>query len=115
MKGITVKLPEATLQRLRQEARAIINPYHAWSVALMKQIRPPLLVCDAVLTEVAYFLRDDGVSVEPLFALIERAVLRSCQDPFDRLIVAHAPAADALLLTADESIRQECSQARWSS
>lgn len=36
------------------------------------------------------------------------------RDPFDRLIVAHALAADAMLLTADESIRAHCPQAGWS-
>ena len=35
------------------------------------------------------------------------------RDPFDRLIVAHALAADAMLLTADGSIREHCPQARW--
>jgi uncharacterized protein len=52
------------------------DPHHAWAVALMKQVRPPLLTCDAVLTEVVYFLRDDGLDVEPLFVLLERSVIR---------------------------------------
>ena len=38
----------------------------------MKQVRPPVLTCEAVLTEVVYFLREDGVDVEPVFKLIER-------------------------------------------
>src|SRR5205823_3894724 len=29
------------------------DPYHGWTVALMKQIRPPLLTTEPVLTEVA--------------------------------------------------------------
>ncbi len=52
------------------------DPYHAWAVALMKQVRAPLLTCEAVLTEAACFLRDDGLDVAPLFALLEREVLR---------------------------------------
>ena len=48
------------------------DPYHAWAVASMKQVRPPVLTCEAVLTEVVYFLREDGVDVEPVFKLIER-------------------------------------------
>jgi len=52
------------------------DPYHAWAVGLMKQVRAPLLTCEAVLTEAAYFLRDDGLDVAPLFALLEREVLR---------------------------------------
>lgn len=51
------------------------DPHHDWSVAVMKQMRPPLLTCEAVLTEAAYFLREDGVDVDPLFRLLERAAL----------------------------------------
>ena len=52
------------------------DPHHAWSVAVMKQVRPPMLTCEAVLTEVVYFLREDEVAVEPLFQLLERGALR---------------------------------------
>lgn len=52
------------------------DPHHAWSVELMKQVRAPLLCCDAVLTEAAYFLREDEVSIEPLFELLDRGALR---------------------------------------
>ena len=52
------------------------DPYHAWAVALMKQVRPPMLTCEPVLTEVAYFLRDDELDLDPLFHLLERDVLR---------------------------------------
>lgn len=42
----------------------------------MKQVRPPLLTSEPVLTEAAYFLREDGLEVEPLFLMLERAALR---------------------------------------
>lgn len=51
------------------------DSYHSWAVAVMKQVRPPALTCEAVLTETAYFLREDGVDVDPLFKLIERKAL----------------------------------------
>ncbi len=35
------------------------------------------------------------------------------RDPFDRMIVAHALSDRAVLLTADQTIRTHCSQARW--
>ena len=35
------------------------------------------------------------------------------RDPFDRLIVAHALADGAILLTKDETIRRNCPDARW--
>jgi predicted nucleic acid-binding protein len=52
------------------------DPHHAWAVALMKQVRPPMLTCEAVLTEVVYFLREDHMAVDPLFQLVERGALR---------------------------------------
>ena len=52
------------------------DPHHAWAVGLMKQLAAPLLVCEPVLTEVAYFLREDGLTVDPLFQLLERKALR---------------------------------------
>jgi predicted nucleic acid-binding protein len=52
------------------------DPYHKWAVSLMKQMTPPLLTCEPVLTEVGYFLREDGLAVDPLFQLIERDALR---------------------------------------
>src|SRR2546427_5297342 len=50
--------------------------YHGWAVGLMKQIRPPMRTCEAVLTEVAYFLREDGLDADPLFQLLERDAMR---------------------------------------
>lgn len=41
--------------------------HHKWAVARMKQVRAPMLVCEPVLTEVVYFLRDDDLAVDPLF------------------------------------------------
>ena len=49
-----------------------------------------------------------------LHTMIQQArLLGWSKDPFDRLIVAHALASGALLLTADETIRKHCTQARW--
>lgn len=52
------------------------DPYHAWAVGLMKQVRVPMLVCEPVLTEAVYFLREDGLTVDPLFQLLERKAVR---------------------------------------
>ena len=68
------------------------DPYHSWALAVMKQVRPPALICESVLTETAYFLREDRVDVDPLFKLIERkAVLLD----FD--LSAHWPRVRALM------------------
>lgn len=52
------------------------DPHNRWAVALMRQVRPPMRTCEAVLTEAACFLREDGLSVEPLFLLLERGAIR---------------------------------------
>lgn len=52
------------------------DPYHAWAVALMKQVRAPMLTCEPVLTEAVYFLREDRLELKPLFQLLEREALR---------------------------------------
>lgn len=52
------------------------DPYHEWAVAVMKQVTPPMLTCESVLTEAVYFLREDGLEVEPLFRLLERGAIR---------------------------------------
>ena len=52
------------------------DPYHTWAVAVMKQVRPPMLTCEPVLTEAVYFLREDGLDVDPLFRLLERGAIR---------------------------------------
>jgi predicted nucleic acid-binding protein len=52
------------------------DPHHAWAAQMMKQVRPPMLTCEAVLTETAYFLREDDFEVEALFELLDRGALR---------------------------------------
>jgi predicted nucleic acid-binding protein len=56
------------------------DPHHEWAVALMKQVRAPMLVCEPVLTEIVYFLREDGLAVDPLFQLLEREAIRLAFD-----------------------------------
>src|SRR5262249_62170161 len=71
----------------------------------MKKVRPPLLTCEAVLTEAVYFLREDVLEVGPLFRLLERGALRldfdvSTHWPRIRTLMARYPRMDL----ADASI-----------
>lgn len=52
------------------------DPHHEWAVVLMKQVQAPMLVCESVLTEIVYFLREDGLALDPLFQLLEREAVR---------------------------------------
>jgi PIN domain nuclease of toxin-antitoxin system len=65
---------------------------------------------------VAVLSRDVGMSVcgLPFAHVIERALdLKWVRDPFDRLIVAHASANDAPLITKDEKILKNYKHAIW--
>lgn len=60
--------------------------------------------------------RDIGLSVSdlPFATVVEEALSQSwLRDPFDRLIVAHAAASDAPLITKDEKIRRHYKRAIW--
>jgi uncharacterized protein len=50
--------------------------YHAWPVDQWKEIRPPLLTCEPVLTEAPFLLRREGSDTDSLFTLLERGVIR---------------------------------------
>lgn len=73
------------------------DPYHAWAVALMKQVRPPILTTEPVLTEVAYFMRADKLEIEPLFQLLERDAVRP---DFD--LAVHWPRIRTLMARYDQ-------------
>jgi uncharacterized protein len=68
------------------------DPHHDWAVAQMKQVRAPMLVCETVLTEVIYFLREDGLMIDPLFQLFEREAIRLAFD-----LSAHWPRIRSLM------------------
>lgn len=50
--------------------------YHEWSVEQWKQLRPPLVTCEPVLTEAAFLLKRERRDADALFALLERGVIR---------------------------------------
>lgn len=68
------------------------DPHHNWAVALMKQIRVPMLVCEPVLTEAVYFLREDGLTLDPLFQLLDREAIQLAFD-----LSAHWPRIRTLM------------------
>ncbi len=50
--------------------------HHAWAVEQWKQLRPPMLTCEPVLTEAALLLKREGRDTDALFALLERGIIR---------------------------------------
>ncbi len=54
--------------------------HHSWVVEQWKQLHPPLLTCEPVLTEAAFLLKREGGEADALFALLERGVIRIALD-----------------------------------
>jgi PIN domain nuclease of toxin-antitoxin system len=90
-----------------------VSPIVVVEMELLREIgriRGPVSDVLEVLTE------DHGVSEAPGEAREighHARLLGWTRDPFDRLIVAHALASRATLLTADETILDNCAGARW--
>jgi len=56
-----------------------------WVVEQWRRLRPPMLTCEPVLTEAAFLLKREGVDTDPLFALLERGVIRIALEMEDHL------------------------------
>ena len=50
--------------------------HHEWATEEWKQLRPPLVTCEPVLTEATFLLKREGCDADPLFALLDRGVIR---------------------------------------
>lgn len=50
--------------------------HHSWVCDQWRRLHPPLLTCEPVLTEAAFLLKREGRDTDPLFALLERGILR---------------------------------------
>jgi uncharacterized protein len=49
--------------------------HHAWAVDQFGSLRPPLLTCEAVLSEAAYLVRDLAGGPEAILELVARGVV----------------------------------------
>ena len=51
------------------------DEWHDWAVAQFSRITPPMLTCEAVLSEAAFLLRRDHAGVDGLLQLVERRLV----------------------------------------
>jgi predicted nucleic acid-binding protein len=51
------------------------DQYHSWAVEHWGRVRPPLLTCEAVITEACYLLRRQPSGVAAVMELIERRIV----------------------------------------
>lgn len=50
--------------------------YHGWAVAMLGQLRPPLVTCESVLSEAAFLVRSLPAGASQVMELVSRGVLR---------------------------------------
>ena len=82
--------------------------HHAWVCEQWQRLRPPLFICEPVLTEAAFLLKREGRETDRAFALLERGVLRvglEIEDPGAKISGATIRAALTRLPSAALSNR----------
>jgi predicted nucleic acid-binding protein len=52
------------------------DEYHDWAVEQWRRLQPPVLTCEAVLSEAAFLLRRHGRDADPLFELLGRGIIK---------------------------------------
>jgi PIN domain nuclease of toxin-antitoxin system len=110
--GEVGKLSRAAADKLQSDD-LVISPIVLLELQYLHEIRR---VRPAVSTIINQVSRDIGLSVNPTpFAVVVEHALneRWVRDPFDRLIVAHANANEAALITKDKQIRRHYRRAIW--
>ena len=88
------------------------DTHHAWAVAALGQLRPPLLTCEPVLAEAVYLLRGLSSGSARVFELLRRGAvsvgftLADELEPVQRVIARYGPGrtdlADACLVRMSE-------------
>ena len=53
------------------------DKYHSWSLRYFRELKAPLITCDAVLAEALYLLRRDPAVVPFIMGLVEKEVIVS--------------------------------------
>ncbi len=106
------RLSAAALERIRHDD-VLISPAVVLELELLHEIKRAKA---AALKVVERLSSEIGLSVcrLPFVSVVEHALDQSwTRDPFDRLIVGHASANEAPLVTKDERIRRHYKRSIW--
>jgi len=111
--GETEKLSKAAAEGIRDAEELLVSPAVVLELQFLHDIKRARA---AALKVVERLASDIGLAICRLsFAdVVERALDQAwTRDPFDRLIVAHARANDAPLITRDVRIRRNYPRSIW--
>lgn len=111
--GETHKLSEAAVQGIREGDEILVSPAVLLELQLLHEIKRARMTALKVIERLS---AEIGLAICRLsFAsVIEHALdISWTRDPFDRLIVAHARANDAPLITKDVRMRQHYRRCIW--
>jgi len=75
------------------------DQWHRWSVSVMQALEPPLITCESVIAEAAWYLRKSREAVDRLYGLVEAGALRIVPLLPDH--IAHLRALSAKYLQMD--------------
>jgi PIN domain nuclease of toxin-antitoxin system len=110
--GLISKLSKTAISRIQSDA-LFISPAVLLEIQFLHEMKR---VTRTGPSMVAALSEDIGLQVCQLeFPSVVASALKQSwiRDPFDRLIVAHAAANDAPLITRDEKIRRHYKRAVW--
>jgi PIN domain nuclease of toxin-antitoxin system len=111
--GETEKLSKAAAQGIREAEQILVSPAVLLELQLLHEIKRARTAARKVIERLS---ADIGLAIcrIPFADVVEDALDQAwTRDPFDRLIVAHASAANAPLITKDERIRRNYRRSIW--
>jgi len=111
--GETDKLSKAAAVGIRESDEILVSPAVVLELQLLHEIKRART---AALKVVERLSAEIGLAIcrLPFASVVEQALDQDwTSDPFDRLIVAHARANDASLITRDERIRRHYRRSIW--
>ncbi len=110
--GDVTKLSKAAAEQI-QDDDLLVSPAVILELQFLHEIKR---LKPTAPTMMAALAKDIGLRVceLPFLAAVEHATMQDwIRDPFDRLIVGHASARDAPLITKDDTIRRHYGHAVW--
>jgi len=111
--GETEKLSKPAAEGIREAQEILVSPAVVLELQFLHEIKRARTGPEKVIERLS---AEIGLAIcgLPFATVVENALDQAwTRDPFDRLIVAHAQANDAPLITKDERIRKHYRRSLW--